>query len=179
VSFVVLRGEKVPVTTGRPVDLVVPEWNVFVTGTVLGEGVVLWANVNVYGAEIGAGVRIASFVDIHQGARIGARSKIQSFVAIGSGVTLGEGVFVGPHVCFTNDRYPEACEPDGAIREGFDLCGSRVGDGASVGAGSTILPGVTIGARARIGAGSVVADDVPPGETWFGEKARRRGHPRS
>lgn len=174
-SHVVLRGERVPIAAGRPVDLVVPEWNVFITDTILGEGIVLWANVNVYGADIGPGVRLASFVEVHRGARIGAFSKIQSFVVLPSGVTVGERVFVGPHVAFTNDLRPEACGPDGRPKDEFELRETWVDDGASIGAGSVVLPGIRVGKEARIGAGSVVAEDVPAGEVWFGDKARRRG----
>jgi len=174
VSFVLLRGKPVEIEAGRPVDLVVPEWNVFVTETTLGEGVVLWSNVNVFGAEIGADTRLAAFVEIQRGVRIGARSKIEPFVVLPSGVTLGDGVFVGPHVSFTNDLHPEACGPDGRPKEAFDLRETGVGDGASLGAGTIVLPGIRIGEGARIGAGSVVAEDVPAGELWFGAKARPR-----
>lgn len=45
--------------------------------------------------------------------------------------------------------------------------------GATIGAGSTILPGLTIGEGAMIGAGSVVTKDVPSGELWVGNPARR------
>lgn len=174
-SWVWLRGERLPVKADEPVDLLVPEWNVFVTDTVLGEGVVIWANVNVYGATIGPEVRLASFVEVHRGVRIGARSKVEPFVVVPTGVTLGERVFVGPHVSFTNDLYPEACGPDGRPKDEFDVRETRVGDGASLGAGSVVIPGIRIGKEARIGAGSVVAEDVPDGELWFGDKARRRG----
>jgi UDP-2-acetamido-3-amino-2,3-dideoxy-glucuronate N-acetyltransferase len=176
-SHVWLRGERVPVAADQPVDLIVPEWNVFVTDTILGEGVVLWANVNVYGATIGPEVRLASFVEVHRGARIGARSKIQPFVVVPTGVTLGERVFIGPHVSFTNDLYPEACGPDGRPKDDFAVIETWVDDGASIGAGSVLIPGIRIGKEARIGAGSVVAEDVPAGEVWFGDKARRRSGP--
>ena len=174
-SHVWLRGERVEVAAGQPVDLVVPEWNVVITDTILGEGVVLWANVNAYGATIGPEVRIAAFVEIHRDAEIGARSKIEPFVVIPTGVTLGERVFVGPHVSFTNDLYPEACGLDGRPKDAFDLRRTWVDDGASLGAGSVVIPGVRVGKEARVGAGSVVAEDVPAGEVWYGDKARRRG----
>ena len=45
--------------------------------------------------------------------------------------------------------------------------------GASIGAGAVVLPGITIGAGAMIGAGAVVTRDVPPGETWIGNPARK------
>ncbi|MCW3797511.1 hypothetical protein OMW55_06810 [Sphingomonas sp. BN140010] len=52
---------------------------------------------------------------------------------------------------------------------------TRVCRGASIGAGAVILPGLTIGEGAMIGAGAVVTHDVPAGETWVGNPARRIG----
>ncbi len=43
--------------------------------------------------------------------------------------------------------------------------------GASIGAGSTVLCGITIGENAMVGIGSVVTKDVPAGEVWFGNPA--------
>lgn len=69
--------------------------------------------VNMYGCEIGDGCKIGSFVEIRRGVRIGMNVKIQPFAFIPEGVTIEDGVFIGPHVCFTNDRYPRAVNPDG------------------------------------------------------------------
>lgn len=44
--------------------------------------------------------------------------------------------------------------------------------GASIGAGSTILPGLTIGENAVVGAGSVVAKKIPAGKIWLGNPAK-------
>lgn len=45
--------------------------------------------------------------------------------------------------------------------------------GASIGANSTILPGITIGEYAMIGAGSVVTKDVPAFTLWYGNPAKQ------
>jgi acetyltransferase-like isoleucine patch superfamily enzyme len=45
-------------------------------------------------------------------------------------------------------------------------------DGAWIGAGAIILPGVTVGTRAVVGAGSVVVKDVPAGSIVAGNPAR-------
>ena len=66
---------------------------------------------------------------------------------------------------FTNDRYPHAKNADWKIER------TLVKKGASIGAGSTILCGVTIGEKAMIGIGSVVTKDVPAGEVWVGNPA--------
>ncbi len=92
-------------------------------------------------------------------------TKIQAFAFIPNGVLLGEGVFIGPHVCFTNDKYP----PNDEFRP------TTVCDGASIGANATIICGVRIGVGAVIGAGSVVTKDVPDFTTVWGNPAKEKG----
>jgi len=116
--------------------------------------------VNIYG-KVGKGTKVASFVEI--GGVVGNDCKIQAFAFIPPGVTIGDRVFIGPHVCFTNDKRP----PSDKLSE------TVVKYGASIGANATILPGITIGHDAMVGAGSVVTKDVPDGETWIGNPATR------
>jgi acetyltransferase-like isoleucine patch superfamily enzyme len=52
-----------------------------------------------------------------------------------------------------------------------------VGEGAFLGAGAVVLPGVTIGARSLVAAGAVVTEDVAVGATVMGVPARRRSVP--
>ncbi|MEJ2339882.1 MAG: acyltransferase [Gemmatimonadales bacterium] len=173
-GYIYVRGKKRELDNTGPVDLVIPEWNVTILDTKLGEGVVIWSNLNVYGANIGENVKLASFVEIQDGVQIGENSKIQTFVCVVRGVTLGKGVFVGPHAVFTNDNYPRTTTPDGRRSDNFELAETVVEDYASIGAAAVILAGVKIGSRALIGAGSVVADDVGEGEIWYGGKARKQ-----
>lgn len=130
--------------------------------------------VNLYGCVVGDNCKIASFVEIQRGVSIGANSKIEAFAFIPSGVTLEDGVFVGPHVCFTNDRYPAAVNPAGALLEAEDwqVVPTLVQRGASIGANATIVCGVTIGEGSLIAAGSVVTRDVPAGTLVRGAPAR-------
>jgi acetyltransferase-like isoleucine patch superfamily enzyme len=81
-------------------------------------------------------------------------------------VTIGDEVFVGPHVCFTNDKVPRANNPDWTVTPTF------IGTGASIGANSTIVCGVTVGEYAMVAAGSVVTRDVPPRALVMGNPAR-------
>jgi len=74
-------------------------------------------------------------------------------------------VFVGPHVCFTNDRYPMS------PKEMWEK--THVYNGASIGAGVVVVPGLTIGAGVIVGAGSVIICDIPDFEIWAGNPAKK------
>ncbi len=129
--------------------------------------------VNLYGCEIGDNTKIGTFVEIRKQVKIGRNCKIQAFVFIPEGVTVEDNVFIGPHVCFINDKFPRATI-GGRLEEDRDweICETLVKEGASVGANSTILCGVTIGENAMIGAGSVVTKDVPADMVVSGNPAR-------
>lgn len=141
----------------------------------LGHAVRLAAFINAYGCEIGDRTKVGSFVEIQKGARVGADCKVSSHSFICEGVTIEDGVFLGHHVVFVNDKYPRAVNPDGTMQTDDDwtVVPTRVERGASIGSNATILCGVTIGAGAVVGAGSVVTKSVPAGETWAGNAARR------
>jgi acetyltransferase-like isoleucine patch superfamily enzyme len=90
-----------------------------------------------------------------------------------AGIRLGERVMIGPKATFITVGHPV----DPEERRGW-LSGGPidVAENVWIGAGATILPGVTIGRDAVIAAGAVVADDVPPASLVTGAKAavRRR-----
>jgi acetyltransferase-like isoleucine patch superfamily enzyme len=111
------------------------------------------------------------------GVEIGDNVKIQNYVSVFHGVTLEDGVFVGPHVCFTNDLLPRAINPDGSLKAGDDweLSKTLIRYGAGLGANSTIRCGVTVGKWAIVGAGSVVTRDVPDYGLVWGNPARLHG----
>lgn len=171
---ILIRGREQWVPKGKPVTLHLPEYNILITDTVLGEGVSLWSNVNIYGAEIGPETKIGAFVEIRKGVRIGRRVKIEPFVFIPEGVTLEDCVFVGPNVIFTNDPYPRACDPEGNLIQEYEIVETLVKQGASIGAGAVIRCGITVGESALIGAGAVVVEDVPPRGIVYGPKATLR-----
>jgi len=130
--------------------------------------------VNLYGCAIGDETKIGAFVEIQKGAVIGKRCKISSHSFICDGVSIGDGVFVGHGVKFTNDIYPRAVNPDGSLQSADDwkVVETHVGDGASLGTNCTILAGITIGKGAIVGAGSVVTRDVAPNTIVAGVPAR-------
>lgn len=132
------------------------------------------ALVNLYDCEIGRDCKIGAFVVIQKGVVIGNGVKILDSVFIPEGVTVEDEVLIGPHVCFTNDRYPRATNPDGTLQDAGDwkLVKSKVCRKASIGANATIVCGVEIGEGALVGAGSVVTRDVPSWTIVIGNPAR-------
>jgi UDP-2-acetamido-3-amino-2,3-dideoxy-glucuronate N-acetyltransferase len=152
----------------------------------LGAGVVIHHpdQVNLYGCTIGDGTKIASFVEIQRGVVIGLNVKIEAFAFIPSGVTIEDGVFIGPHVCFTNDRHPAAVNETGELANADDwtVVPTTVRKRASIGANATIVCGVTIGEGAMVAAGATVTRDVPARTLVVGTPARPagrwpKGHP--
>ena len=133
--------------------------------------------VNLYGCEIGDECVIGAFVEIQRGVVVGRRVKIQAFAFLPEGVEIGEGVFIGPHVSFTNDRYPASLDAQGSLLRAGDwkLEKTIVGARAAIGANATILCGTKIGEGAMIGAGAVVTRDIPPGMLAVGNPARVTG----
>lgn len=140
----------------------------------LGQGVRLFAFVNLYGCTIGDETQVGTFVEIQRGATIGARCKIQSHTFICEGVTIADECFIGHGVMFINDRYPKATNAQGELagKDDWTCEPTVVGRGATIGSGAVILCGVTIGEGALIGAGAVVTKDVAPGVTVAGVPAR-------
>lgn len=131
---------------------------------VIGDDTMIWANVQVRrGARIGSRCVFGrnSFVDLD--VTVGDNVKVQNNASLYEGVTLEDGVFVGPHVIFTNDRLPRAITPTGTLKttDDWTLGTTTVRQGASIGAGAVIVTGVEIGRWAMIGAGTVVTSDVP------------------
>jgi len=147
-------------------------------------------------AQIGSGTRVWNLVQIREGAvigqnciigkdvyvdfdvKIGDNVKIQNSALVYHGATLEDGVFVGPQACLTNDRNPRAITSDGQLKGNDDWVVGPilVKTGASLGAGSLILPNVTVGRFALVAAGAVVSRDVPDHGLVVGVPARLVGY---
>jgi acetyltransferase-like isoleucine patch superfamily enzyme len=140
----------------------------------LGQGVKIYAFVNLYGCEIGDESKIGTFVEIQKGAKIGRRVKISSHTFVCEGVTIEDEVFIGHGVMFINDKYPHSTSASGRLQteEDWKCVPTLVKQGASIGSNATLLCGVTIGEHAIVGAGSVVTHDVPAWCVAAGNPAR-------
>lgn len=132
----------------------------------LGKRVTLWHPEKsvILECEIGNDSVIHAPVWIGNNVKIGERCRVQAFSFIPEGVTLGNDVFVGPGVIFTNDAEPPSDKTKWKP--------IHVGDGAVIGAGSVIKAGVTIEPGAKIGCGSVVVKDVPSEDWHVGNPAK-------
>src|SRR6266478_5620665 len=132
---------------------------------VIGRDSRIYDQVNLYGCEIGKNTKIDSYVYIEEGVKIGDNCKIRPFVFIPTGVVIEDNVFIAPNVTFTNDKHPRA-------HGEWTQLNTRVKKHASIGAGSTINPGVQIGENALRGPGSVVTKNIPDNAIAVGIPAR-------
>lgn len=100
---------------------------------------------------------------------------IEAFVTVDAGVhqptVIGERTWLMKHVHVGHDaQIGERCE----LAPGTVIGGHAVlEDGVRCGIGVLVRPFIRIGAGARLGAGAVVVKDVPAGEVWAGNPARR------
>lgn len=147
-------------------------------GASLGDGSVVWDLAQVRtGARLGRECTIGRNVFVDAGVTVGDRCKVQNNALLYAPATIGDGVFIGPAVVLTNDRYPRAVEPDGTLKSAadWDPAGAVVGDGAAIGASAVILAGVVVGDWSLVAANSMVTRDVPPYALFAGSPARRIG----
>lgn len=136
----------------------------------IGEGTKIWHFSHVQsGARIGRNCVLGQNVNVGNNVVIGNFVKIQNNVSVYEGVTLEDYVFCGPSMVFTNIVDPRSKYPQVGSKYYHK---TLVKEGASLGANSTILCGITIGKYSFVGAGAVVTKDVPDYALVVGNPAR-------
>lgn len=152
-------------------------------GVVIGEGAMIRSNSTIYAdvvigknlrtghnvmvrelTSVGDNVLLGTNSVVDGNTQIGNNVSIQSNVYVPTNTIIEDQVFLGPCSVLTNDKYP--------IRVEYDLKGPVIRRSASIGANSTILPGVEIGEGAMVAAGSLVTKDVPPWVLAIGAPAK-------
>jgi UDP-2-acetamido-3-amino-2,3-dideoxy-glucuronate N-acetyltransferase len=140
-------------------------------GAVIGDGTKIWHFSHVLpNAVIGKKCVIGQNVNVGSKVTIGNNVKIQNNVSVYDEVILEDDVFCGPSMVFTNVMNPRS-----HVSRKNEYKKTLVRKGATLGANSTIVCGVTIGQYAFIGAGSVVTKDVPDYALVYGNPSRQHG----
>ncbi|HAQ19833.1 MAG TPA: N-acetyltransferase [Prolixibacteraceae bacterium] len=140
-------------------------------GCQIGEGTRIWHFSHIMtNCFIGQQCSIGQNVVISPEVRIGNRVKIQNNVSVYTGVICEDDVFLGPSAVFTN-----VINPRSAVSRKDEFKPTLVKKGATIGANSTIVCGVTIGKYAFVGAGAVVTKDIPDYALVVGNPARQTG----
>jgi len=137
----------------------------------IGEGTSVWQFcVVLKDAIIGRNCNLNYNVFIENDVIIGDNVTIKSGVQLWDGLRIADNVFISPNVAFTNDIAPRSKQyPKTFLR-------TPVKEGASIGANSTIIGGITIGKYAMIGAGSVVTKNIPDFNLWYGNPATLKAY---
>ena len=157
------------VTIGN--DAVIRSGSVIYCEVTIGDGFQCGHNVLIREKTvIGSNTSIGTASIIEGYSTIGNNVRIQSMVFVPTNTEIADGVFIGPGVLLTNDRYPPTGKPElkGPILEEYSVIGAKV----------VILPGIRIGKGAAVAAGSVVTRDVPSGKMAIGSPARVRDMPK-
>jgi UDP-2-acetamido-3-amino-2,3-dideoxy-glucuronate N-acetyltransferase len=140
-------------------------------GCKIGPGTKIWHFSHIMkDCEIGEKCNIGQNVVVSPGVVLGNNVKVQNNVSIYTGVICEDDVFLGPSMVFTNIKNPRS-----AVIRKDQYVKTLVKKGATIGANSTIVCGITIGEFAFIGAGAVVLKDVPAYGLVLGNPARHIG----
>lgn len=134
--------------------------------TAIGNDTTVWQYAVILSkATIGSNCNINCHTFIENEVVIGNFVTVKSGVYLWDGITVEDNVFIGPNVTFTNDRFPRSKQYPEQFQQ------TLIKTGASLGAASVILGGLTIGSYALIGAGAVVTKHVPDYAMVYGNPA--------
>jgi UDP-2-acetamido-3-amino-2,3-dideoxy-glucuronate N-acetyltransferase len=137
----------------------------------IGKGSKIWQFTSILPmARIGDDVNICANCFIENDVIIGNRVTIKSGVQLWDGTVIEDDVFIGPNTSFCNDIFPRSKKYNKNVMK------TIIHQGASVGAGATLLPGISVGRFAMVGAGAVVTKSVPPYAIVVGNPAKIIGY---
>jgi UDP-2-acetamido-3-amino-2,3-dideoxy-glucuronate N-acetyltransferase len=160
-----------PVEVGRTAGYHAHPTAVIDPGCEIGDGTHIWHFSHVMsGSRLGQHCNLGQNVVISPGVKVGNNVKIQNNVSIYTGVELEDDVFCGPSIVFTN-----VVNPRSHVSRKHEYRRTLVQKGASIGANSTIVCGVTLGKYCFVAAGAVVTKDVPDYALVVGVPARQTG----
>jgi UDP-2-acetamido-3-amino-2,3-dideoxy-glucuronate N-acetyltransferase len=123
----------------------------------IGAGTKIWHFSHVMAnCKLGRKCILGQNVHVAPGVIIGDNVKIQNNVSLYDGAVIEDDVFLGPSCVFTNISNPRSQIVRRSLYEK-----TLVRRGASIGANSTVVCGITVGRYAFVAAGAVVTKDVP------------------
>jgi UDP-2-acetamido-3-amino-2,3-dideoxy-glucuronate N-acetyltransferase len=140
-------------------------------GARIGQFTAIWHYSHVESkAVIGENCNLGQNVYVGNNARVGHGCRLGNSVAIFSHVELGDFVFCAPFMVFTHIAFPRAC-----INRRATFEKTIVMTGATLGANSTVVPGITIGVGTFLAAGSTLTKDCKAWSLMVGSPARQLG----
>lgn len=133
-------------------NVIIRAGTIIYENTVLGDDVETGHHVLIReNCKIGKHSRIGTNTVVDGSVEVGDNVNIQSGVYIPPGTVIEDDVFIGPYAIITNDLYPPSPK----------ISGVTIKKGATIGAASILIAGITVGQRAVVASGSVVTKDVP------------------
>jgi UDP-2-acetamido-3-amino-2,3-dideoxy-glucuronate N-acetyltransferase len=139
--------------------------------SIIGQDTKIWhfSHIMEY-SVIGEHCNIGQNVVVSPNVILGNNVKVQNNVSIYSGVECEDDVFLGPSCVFTNIKNPRS-----SIVRKHNFLTTLVKKGATIGANSTIICGITIGSYSLIGAGSVLTKNTEDYSLYYGNPAKKKG----
>ena len=135
-------------------------------GSLIGDNFVTGNRVNIReNCVIGSNVSIGTGSVLEHDVKIGDNVRLHSLCFVCELTILKDNCWIGPRVTFLNAKIPNKINTKNL------LTGVTVEEGASIGAGCILLPGVIIGKESLIGAGAVVTKNVKPKSMVYGNPA--------
>jgi acetyltransferase-like isoleucine patch superfamily enzyme len=115
------------------------------------------------GSRIGSHCVIGRYVTVNYQTKIGDHVKVMDHTWLAGNMQIGSDIFISGGVLTANDNHL-----GGAGYHEDEVKGPEIREGARIGAGAILLPGVVIGEGALIAAGAVVTRNVSPHQLVMG-----------